>query len=297
MPTERRGHLPLARLLTVLGLIIVTLITLKLTAFRDEGSASEGSGTPSLKGKSMAIADTTTMNLSPYAWGSLSTQNGYLAYIKNGELLSKLGVDVSEHNGEIDWSRVKGAGVQFAYIRVGYRGSHAGNVVADARFAENIVAARQAGLAVGVYFFSQAKTEEEAREEADFAAKRLANSNVEYPIAFDMEPDAEGADRISKLSGRELTAIATAFCEQCEKNGYHAIVYGNRYDLSQYDLKRLAGYGFWYAEYGSKPTSSLRFGMWQYTKTGNVDGIEREVDIDLDLTDALAREDEGKPAS
>ena len=150
---------------------------------------------------------------------------------------------------------------------------------------------------MGVYFFSQAKTEEEAREEADFAAKRLANSNVEYPIAFDMEPDAEGADRISKLSGRELTAIATAFCEQCEKNGYHAIVYGNRYDLSQYDLKRLAGYGFWYAEYGSKPTSSLRFGIWQYTKTGNVDGIEREVDIDLDLTDALAREDEGKPAS
>ena len=67
--------------------------------------------------------------------------------------------------------------------------------------------------------------------------------------------------------------------------------------MSQYDLKRLAGYGFWYAEYGSKPTSSLRFGMWQYTKTGNVDGIEREVDIDLDLTDALAREDEGKPAS
>ena len=297
MPAERKGHLPLARLLAVLGLIIVTLVTLRFTVFKDEGSVGEGPDIPSLKGKSMAIADTTTINLSPCAWGRLITQDGYLAYVKDGELLSKLGVDVSEHNGEIDWNRVKGAGVQFAYIRVGYRGSHAGNVVADARFAENIVAARQAGLAVGVYFFSQAKTEEEAREEADFAAKRLAGSDVEYPIAFDMEPDAEGADRISTLSGRELTAVATAFCEQCEKNGYHAVVYGNRYDLSQYDLKQLAAYGFWYAEYSSKPTSSLRFGIWQYTKAGSVDGIEREVDIDLDLTDALVREDGGKPAS
>ena len=106
--------MPLARLLAVLGLIIVTLVTLRFTVFKDEGSVGEGPDIPSLKGKSMAIADTTTINLSPYAWGRLITQDGYLAYVKDGELLSKLGVDVSEHNGEIDWNRVKGAGVQFA---------------------------------------------------------------------------------------------------------------------------------------------------------------------------------------
>ena len=84
MPAERKGHLPLARLLAVLGLIIVTLVTLRFTVFKDEGSVGEGPDIPSLKGKSMAIADTTTINLSPYAWGRLITQDGYLAYVKDG---------------------------------------------------------------------------------------------------------------------------------------------------------------------------------------------------------------------
>ncbi|OFK22402.1 glycoside hydrolase family 25 protein [Olsenella sp. HMSC062G07] len=287
---RRRGGLA-RRALIVAALVIVLVLGLRLTVCGGAATSWNAAETGRLKGKSLGISDVESLNLSPYSWDNVKKVNGRLAYVRDGETLSSFGIDVSEHNGDIDWKKVREAGVEFAYIRVGYRGSIAGNIVEDARFARNMAEARSAGVKVGVYFFSQAKTEGEAREEADFATSKLGGADVDYPVAFDMEPDAAGSDRVSTLSGQELTTAARSFCDQCEKNGYHAVVYGNQYDLSQYDQAELARHGFWYAEYGTTPTSRLRFRLWQYTKTGTIPGIDGKVDLDLDLSGALDAED------
>ncbi len=243
-----------------------------------------------LQGISMAIKDRNKLYNSPLNWSNIGTDsNGYLAYKTGGQAQSLLGIDVSEHNAQINWQKVKAAGVSFAYIRIGYRGSQAGNIVEDSTFAQNIAGAREVGIKVGIYFFSQAINETEAREEADFVFSKLGGSTIDYPVAFDMEPTKNGTNRIDNLTNDQMTAIAAAFCRQCVYNGHNAIIYGNQYDLLNYNLTMLMDYGFWYAEYRSKPTMNLNFGMWQYTNQGKVPGISGSVDINLDLTPALAQ--------
>ena len=269
----------------------MAFIVLRLTVFKGDFPTETISDSSRLVGKSLAVSNQDSLFLAPYDWSRLQTKDGHLAYVKDGQTLSKLGIDVSEHNGDIDWEKVADDGVQYAYIRAGYRGSQTANVVSDARFSENFTDARLAGLPVGVYFYSMATTEAEAREEAEYTCNLLDGAHIDYPIAFDMEPDNDDSDRIQGMTSQEYTTVAWAFCDECERRGYSAVVYGNQYELSLYDRSRLAPFGFWYAEYESDPSSPLRFGMWQYTKTGRVKGIQGNVDIDLDLTDALAAED------
>ena len=135
-----------------------------------------------------------------------------------------------------------------------------------------------------MYFFSQAITEEEAREEARFVLKQLDGASLDYPIAFDMEPSPEGSGRADALTREEATAIANAFCDEIQKSGYRAIIYGNSYDLSKYDLSALTG-RIWLAQYDGKPDGSISFVMWQYTPKGTVAGISGSVDLNLDLSD------------
>ena len=267
-------------------------MALRLTLCRHAGPSA--SPLPELiqpQGIDMGIEDGTKLYEMPYDWDLLDIKSNHYSYVSRGRTISKLGVDVSEHNSSIDWPKVKADGVSFAYIRIGYRGSVAGNIAMDAKFKENFAAAQQAGLDIGVYFFSQATTTQEAREEADFVSKTLAGAKLAYPIAFDMEPATDGTDRLGELTSSEFTAIAKAFCEQCEANGYRSVIYGNQYDLSMYDLTQLRQFGYWYAEYDYRPTMDLRFGLWQYTTKGEVDGIKGTVDLDLDLTQAIAEAD------
>ena len=273
-------------------LALVAFTALRFTLCSDSYQRETINEDSRLIGKSMAVTRQDYLFDSPYDWGKLQKQDGYLAYVKDGQTLSKLGIDVSEHNGKIDWQKVKDAGIEFSYIRAGYRGSQSPTVVSDDSFEVNFSGARDAGLQVGVYFDSMALTEEEAREEADYTCDLLGGAKIDYPIAFDMEPDNDDSERVQGMTTDQYTAIARAFCDECERRGYSAVVYGNQYELALYDRKALATFGFWYAEYESNPTTILRFGMWQYTKTGKVPGIETNVDIDLDLTDALAAEDQ-----
>ena len=227
----------------------------------------------------------------PYDWNNLATlSNGMLAYYVDGQLASEAGVDVSEHDGAIDWQTVKASGVDFAMIRLGYRGyGPEGTIVLDSYFLDNIVGAKEAGLKVGVYFFSQAISADEAREEARYVLDQLEQVGVEldYPIAFDQEPITNGdVARTDGISNSQLTENAVAFCQEIERAGYTPMIYGNQHDLAKLDLTgELAGYDVWLAEYETDaPTAETDYVMWQYTENGTVSGIPTSAGwVDLNI--------------
>jgi len=197
----------------------------------------------------------------------------------------KTGIDVSYYQKEIDWQAVAADGIEFAMLRVGWRGYTQGGINPDVCFEANYAGAVAAGLEVGVYFFSQAVTPEEAEEEAEFVLAALDGRPLDYPVAFDWETIAPGnGARTDGMDGDVLTSCALAFCERIEAGGYEAAVYLYQ-DLGYmtYDLTRMTGLTLWLAEDGEAPDFYYRFGMWQYSSSGTVAGIEGNVDLDLDL--------------
>ena len=224
----------------------------------------------------------------PYDWSNLYLNtDGRYVYTVNDTVKSRLGVDVSVHNGTIDWSAVANDGISFAYVRVGYRGSSAGGVSADDNFRTNLEGAQAAGLDVGIYFYSQAISEDEAREEADFAISQLAGTKLQLPVVFDLERQG-GNGRPDSLSDEEVTAIANAFCTRVESAGYTAMIYGSTSDIERYDLTSISA-NLWVAQYGTlTPPSDFRYVLWQYSTDGSVAGVDGTVDMDLDLSGALS---------
>lgn len=226
---------------------------------------------------------------SPYDWDNVTAlDNGFLLYTKDGRVASEAGVDVSEHDGAIDWPAVRAHGADFALVRVGYRGYGSGAIVGDAYFEENLRGAAEAGLKTGVYFFSQAVSPEEAREEALFTLGEVARTGValSYPVVFDQEAISDDGARTDSLTNEQLTANALAFCQAVEAAGYEPMIYGNQHDLARLDLEgALRGYPVWYAEYGVRePTGQVDFRIWQYTASGTVGGIpatEGQVDMNI----------------
>ena len=227
---------------------------------------------------------------SPYDWTKLDRTDGRYRYIVDGQVKSRLGVDVSENQHDIDWNAVAADGIDYAIVRVGYRGATEGELYLDPRYRANIEGARNAGLAVGVYFFSQAATVAEAVEEADYVIAQLGGMKLEYPVAFDSEQVAlaSGVSRTTGVGNEEMTAIAEAFCKRVEQAGYKSAVYGNASDLSRYDLAVLEQNSIWWAEYNTPtPSAGIDIDYWQYTNAGEVAGISAAVYINLDLTGVL----------
>lgn len=228
--------------------------------------------------------------ISRYDWDDLVTlSNGFLAYMQDGQVMSEAGVDVSEYDGQIDWAQVKASGAQFAMVRLGNRGYTLGSISLDSYFLANLSGASSAGLKVGAYFFSQAISAAEAREEARFVVDTLAATGValSYPVVFDEEPITNGdAARTDGMTDEQYTANALAFCQEVEAAGYTPMVYGNQHDLARLDLAgSLASYEVWYAEYGvSRPTGQVDFSMWQYSSSGTVGGFSSsngQVDLNI----------------
>lgn len=224
---------------------------------------------------------------SPYDWSGLVREGEKLSYYEDDQLRSRWGIDVSEHQGsDIDWSAVADAGVQFVFVRVGNRGATEGALGTDERFQQNATGAAEAALEVGAYFFSQALTEDEAREEANFTVARLSeaeSAGVEFTyVAYDHEAvDIEGA-RANDLSSEQFTANAAAFCDVIARAGYKPMLYGNPLDLSRLSADIRSKYPVWYAEYGvDVPTLPLDFAIWQYSNTGTVPGIPTDVDLNI----------------
>ena len=211
-------------------------------------------------------------------------QRGRVTYQEEGVSV-RAGIDVSVHQGEIDWQAVAADGVDFAMIRLGYRGYTQGGLYLDDRFRQNMEGALAAGLDVGVYFFSQAVSAAEAEEEAEFVIQALEEYDLSCPVAFDWEfiTPGEGA-RTDGMDGQTLTQCAQAFCGRVKEAGYSPLVYFNQHlGYLTYDLSQLTDYTFWLAEYDSVPDFYYHFEIWQYSNEGAVAGIQGNVDLNLEL--------------
>lgn len=197
----------------------------------------------------------------------------------------RLGVDVSFYQGEIDWEKVKAAGYEFAIIRLGYRGyGEEGNIHLDEMYETNIKNAKAAGLDVGVYFFAQAVNEKEAREEAEFVIEHLEGYELDLPVVYDPEHITGDESRTQDVSGEQFTKNTKAFCKEVEAAGYDAMIYSNMlWEAYELDLAELADYPIWYADYEAKPQTPYHFRIWQYTESGQVDGIAGNVDLNIEL--------------
>ena len=215
--------------------------------------------------------------------GFSKDENGYITYSEDGVYVTK-GVDVSVHQGTIDWQKVADAGFDFAMIRVGYRGyGMEGNMRGDTQFLNNVQGALNAGLDVGIYYFSQAVTVEEARQEAAYVIEQIAPYDITYPVVFDWERQNYAGSRTQTIPDTDLLcSMANAFCADIEAAGYEAMIYFyQNLAYNNLDLSQLLDYPFWLAQYTDYPSFYYDFDMWQYTSSGKVPGISGNVDLNL----------------
>ncbi len=202
----------------------------------------------------------------------------------NGVLKSgtgQFGIDVSTWNGSIDWSKVAKSGVSYAIIRCGFRGTTIGGLVEDNKFASNVKNATEAGIKIGVYFFTQAITEAEAVEEASMCLALCDGKKLTYPIFIDVESATGG--RANGLSKDARTAIVKAFCKTITNGGRKAGIYANKnWFTNQLNVSQLTEYTIWLAQYTSAPSyTASRYDLWQYSNQGSISGISGNVDLNL----------------
>ncbi len=192
------------------------------------------------------------------------------------------GIDVSQHQGDIDWQQVRQSGIEFVILRVGGRGwGQAGTLYIDDRAQEYYKDAKDAGLKIGAYFFSQAITPEEAREEARYALEQMEGWELDLPVAFDWEYISEEA-RTANVDQDTLTQCVVAFCDEIEKAGKETMLYTNPHHAGVgLDLEALDGMNVWIALYSEEMSYPYYITAWQYTATGSVPGIQGDVDINL----------------
>ncbi|MCR5527134.1 MAG: glycoside hydrolase family 25 protein [Lachnospiraceae bacterium] len=215
-------------------------------------------------------------------------ESGKVTYSDGGNVSSIIGIDVSKHNGAIDWEKVAASGVRFAYIRCGLRGYESGKIAADENFQTNVEGAQAAGISVGTYFFSQAVNEDEAREEAEFVLDAIKDYNITLPVATDIEK-VDGTDstpRTNSISQEQRTANALAFCKAITDAGHTPMIYGNlKTFLMLLDMHQIEGIPKWYAEEAVRnditPYFPYSFQIWQYDFDGSIDGITGDVDINI----------------
>lgn len=214
---------------------------------------------------------------------------GRYEYIQDGEVISICGIDVSKYQGDIDWEKVKASGVEYAIIRLGYRGMNEGTLELDPYYKKNIENATAAGVKVGIYFFSQAKNTEEAVEEAEFVLENIKDYEISYPVVFDTEEVTTYDARANGLTRAERTDCCIAFCEKMKEAGYTPMIYANtRYMVMGLELERLNDYDKWFAYYGSSHIFPYEFTMLQYSDTGRVPGIDGAVDLDVSFVNYAA---------
>lgn len=221
----------------------------------------------------------------PYDPNLFLTEDGKVSYLGN-EVTTSYGIDVSTHQGEIDWQAVATDNVEFAIIRLGYRGyGSEGTLNIDARFEENMQGALDAGIKVGVYFFSQAISVEEALEEAAFVLEALEpyRDQLTFPVIYDWEDIGTTTARTYKLDNEILNACALAFCGAIEEANYETMIYFYpNLGKKRYDLDVISQYPFWYCRYDlGYPDLERPFRIWQYSDHGTVNGIEGDVDLNL----------------
>lgn len=199
-----------------------------------------------------------------------------------GSRLTSIAIDISAFQPNIDWAQVKAAGVDIVMIRVGYRGYGSGKIVLDDMFETHVKGALEAGLQVGVYFFSQALNYDEGVEEANFVIDAIKDYNITCPVAIDTEfLDATDA-RTNGLDIASRTDSIIGFCETVKAAGYIPMIYSNRnWYVQSLDMSRLGDYRLWLAHYSNQPDFPYKYVGWQYTDQGTLSGVDGSVDLNV----------------
>lgn len=277
---------------TVLKILCVTAGVLLLTAcapHADPATSSSSTVPSTTTGPTTVpttVISTTTKPVpqpNPYGPADFSKDGQWMAL--NGAKVRR-GIDVSAYQGDVNWQKVKNDGIEFVFVRIGFRGyGSAGNMVEDTYAMTNLRGAREAGLQVGAYFFSQAITVAEAEEEAEFALSILGDFVLDLPLVYDWEYVKDTA-RTANVTAHELTAFAKAYCAKVEEGGCKSMVYFNeKYAAGRLQPEELGGIDFWYAQYDGKMDLPYRAQVWQFSNTGRVSGIYGNVDLNIWLID------------
>lgn len=199
-------------------------------------------------------------------------------YCQSDNKYTSAGIDVSSWQGDIDWKKVKEAGCDFAFIRVGYQNGRNGEISEDKYFKANIENAISNNIKVGIYFYSCAQTIEETQEQAKWTIEKIKSYNISLPVAFDWEEWNSFADY--KLSFYGISKLADAFINVCKDNGYDGILYSSKNYLETIWHQELFP-NIWLAQYANTATYNKSYNYWQMCNTGRIDGIKGDVDIDL----------------
>lgn len=212
--------------------------------------------------------------------------NGILKYVDDGKTKSFFGTDISKYQGVVDFYALKDAGVDYVMLKVGGRGYSSGTITIDEYFVDNITKASDAGMGVGLYFYSQAITTDEAVEEANVVLNSIGERKVTYPIAFDMEFVENDTSRIEALSKADKTNIAKAFMDTIAAAGYRPILYGNKeWLIKEVDLTKLSGYEIWLSQISDLPDYPYKYSMWQYSTSGKINGINGSANMNICFLD------------
>ncbi|MBO4987771.1 MAG: glycoside hydrolase family 25 protein [Lachnospiraceae bacterium] len=230
------------------------------------------------------------MEKNTYDFTNLVSNDGKMKYYSDGKKISYLGVDISRYQKDVDFEALKSDGIDFVMLRVGARGYKTGEIQIDEYFHENIKKATEAGLDIGVYFFSQAVTQEEAIEEAQLVLDNIKEYEILYPIAYDMEFIENDTARVETLTRDERTTVAAAFLNHINNAGYTPMLYGDtEWLVKRIDVAKFNASCIWLAEEADIPKYPYRYEMWQYTTQGQVRGINGFVDLNISFVDYSAR--------
>jgi len=258
-----------------------------LPEYHSAARATQGLPDPTLESASTETQpENPTIPPDPNPYDRYDFQYNRQNFLLLQNLKSYPGVDVSAHQGSINWKAVKSSGIEFAMIRLGYRGYGSGKLVEDEYARQNLAGAREAGLKIGAYFFSQALSIQEADEEIAFMLNVLDTQHLEMPIILDWEVPAADARTAGNMDARTLTDIQLHFCGAMAKKGYQPMVYFNWHQSENlYYLSELEAYPFWLALYQDRMTYPWKVEMWQYSDHGRVPGINGDVDLNVYMPD------------
>lgn len=221
-----------------------------------------------------------------YDFTKMKATNGKMVYYQGNKKVSFLGVDLSKANGTVDFEALKEEGIDFVMLKIGERGYESGLVTMDENFLTNVEKAKEAGMAVGVYFCSQAVSVEEAVEEAKFVTDTLLNYRITYPVAFRMDEVLNDTARTDILDKEQKSSVAEAFLSSVEREGYSVILYGSKdWLLTELVPEMLLEYEVWLTEQSPIPAYPYDFKMWEYAAGETVLGAEKEVNYTICFVD------------
>jgi GH25 family lysozyme M1 (1,4-beta-N-acetylmuramidase) len=261
---------------------------------REEEQQNEQQNDPATDGKHTLITNRDGSEewvlISPYLtkntldFTKMEDKAGLKRYMENGRKTSYVGVDISKHTGKVYFPSLKAAGVDYVMIRLGSRGYSTGQITLDENFKENIEGAIEAQLDVGVYFYSQAISQDEAVQEANFVVQNLEpyRAHIKYPVAFNMGFVSNDKSRIEGLSREDKTTVTVSFLDAIRAAGYVPMIYGDKeWLIKEVDLTKLQNYDVWLSQEEEIPDYPYRYAMWQYDTDGVLNGIDGGADLNI----------------